>query len=153
MKLMKILALSFSCSLFLTSTLLATEVTDVKPLTLKEIMQGLSKDTQLIAEGIFTEDFKLIKKAARNIAKHPKAPIETRVTLAKVLGAEMSQFKTFDSKVHNSAVEIGLDAEEQDITAVLLNYHLLIDGCLACHNNFKQRVITILNPSLSGELQ
>ena len=56
----------------------------------------------------------------------------------------MAQFKSFDMKVHNTAVSITQAAKNKNMEAILSNYHQLVDGCQYCHESFKQRVIEIL---------
>ena len=97
--------------------------TDTKSITLKEVMQGLLTDTQLITEGIFLEDFPVIEKAAKHIAEHPKAPMTIRVKLAKAFGSEMLQFKSLDGKVHDTAVTINQAAKNKDMKTIISIYH------------------------------
>jgi len=111
---------------------------------LKLVMNGLLKDTQLLTEGIFLQDFNKIKLAASNIADHPTPGKETMQKVMEHLGTEMPTFKGFDMKVHNTAVLIAKAANENDMIGVVDNYHQLVDGCLSCHNDFKKRVAKVL---------
>jgi len=112
---------------------------------LKQVMNGLLKDTQLLTEGIFLEDYKKIELAASNIADHPTPGKETMQKVMKNLGAEMPTFKGFDMKVHNTAVLIAKAANGNDMKAVVSNYHQLVDGCQSCHNQYKQKISTLLS--------
>ena len=132
----------FSLSLITTATLSADET--VKSPELKVIMQVLLADTKQITEGIFIEDFEMIKKAANNIATHPEAPAETKMKLMKAFGKEMKMFKGNDMKVHQAAVEIAKAAETKDIEAIMSQFHQLVDGCQSCHSKFKKRAQDIL---------
>ncbi|PHS18135.1 MAG: hypothetical protein COA86_08295 [Kangiella sp.] len=111
---------------------------------LKLIMQGLLKDTQLLNEGIFYDDFKKIEQAAKNIADHPNPGMNTMKKVIGYLGTEMPKFKGLDGKVHNTAVEIAKAAKDKNMESVVANYHELIDGCQSCHSQFKQRVSKVL---------
>ena len=126
------------------STVMAADKSAAKNVTLKGIMQGLLDDTKMITEGIFLENYPMIEKGAKQIAQHPQVPMETRKKLLKALGSEMGQFKGFDMKVHNTAVSIAQAAKDNNMEAILSNYHQLIDGCQYCHESFKQRAIEIL---------
>ena len=55
--------------------------------------------------GIFYEDFKVIEKAAFKVANHPK-PKTQLSTVIKTLNVRMLKFKAYNSKVHDSAMEI-----------------------------------------------
>jgi len=127
--------------------LFAEEVCDknTHKITLKNIMQGLLKDTQQITQGIFLEDFKRIEGAASRIADHPTPTLETKLKLVSNLGNEMGAFKGFDKKVHHIAVNIGKAACQQKMALVVSEYHQLVDACQSCHASFKHRVATILN--------
>lgn len=131
-------------SLTTISTTVTAEGTAPKVVSLKEIMQGLLDDTQLISKGVFLENYSMIEKGAKQIAQHPPVPMETRKKLLKALGPEMGQFKGFDMKVHKTAVSIAEAAKNKNMEAILSNYHQLVDGCQYCHESFKQRAIEIL---------
>jgi len=122
----------------------AEETTDKQVNELRLIMQGLLEDTQQIAAGIFLQDFSKIALAANKIAHHPAPGMVTKTKLIASLGPKMGQFKQFDSVVHDTAIVIATAANEEDMTAAMTAYHQLIDGCQACHSEFKQRVTKIL---------
>ena len=113
--------------------------------TLKHVMQGLLKDTQELTQGIFLEDFQQIEQAAKRIADHPKPDLSIRMKLIGKLGSDMSRFKSFDMKVHDVAVSISQAAVQRDMSAAIIGYHKLIDGCQSCHSDFKQPVSKLLN--------
>ncbi|PCI60416.1 MAG: hypothetical protein COB35_09215 [Gammaproteobacteria bacterium] len=113
--------------------------------TLKIIMQGLLKNTHKITQGIVLHDFALIEKAAKNIAEHPKPSMMTRMKLVKAMGADMGKFKTKDDVVHHSSVNLIKAAQQKDMPAIQQEYQIMINGCVACHNEFKERVAKILS--------
>ena len=125
------------------ATLLASNtLTETAPL--KQVMQQLIIDTNLLTKALILEDYQLIAQSANHIANHQKADIEIRKKLARAFGPEMSQFKGFDMQVHNAAVEIDSAAQKQDMKSILTNHSILIEGCQSCHNNFRERVIKVL---------
>jgi len=136
----KSIALTLLIVIFAPSSVFAQETN-----RLKLVMNGLLKDTQLLNEGIFLEDYKKIELAAGNIADHPTPGKETMQKVMENLGTEMPTFKGYDMKVHNTAVIIAKAAKENDMKSIVSNYHQLIDGCLSCHNNYKKRVSNILS--------
>ena len=73
-------------SLSTISTIVSAEDAAPRAVSLKEIMQGLLDDTQLITKGVFLENYSMIEKGATQIAQHPVVPMETRKKLFKVLG-------------------------------------------------------------------
>jgi len=112
---------------------------------LKLVMQGLLKDSHLLSEGIFYDDFAKIEKAAKNIADHPNPGMPTMKKVIDYLGKEMPKFKGLDGKVHNTAVEIAKAAKNKNMVNVISGYHELIDGCQSCHSQFKMKVSRVLN--------
>jgi len=114
-------------------------------LDLKQVMQGLLQDNIQINEGIFSQDFQKIDSAASHIANHPKPAMTTLKKVIGYLGKEMPTFKSHDMKVHNEALEISKSAKQKNINDVMNHYQNMLDGCLACHNQFKERVSKILN--------
>jgi cytochrome c556 len=122
----------------------AEETTDKQVNELRLVMQGLLEDAQQITAGIFLQDFSKIELAANKIANHPTPGMATKTKLVASLGPEMGKFKQFDSVVHDTAIVIATAAGEEDMASAITAYHQLIDGCQACHGEFKQRVAKIL---------
>lgn len=112
--------------------------------TLKEIMQGLNDNVAEISSGLFTDDFELIAHGATGIAEHPHIPPAQVQRVARELGEEMAAFKQFDTRVHDLSIEIRDAAESLNRNAVISGYRDLMDGCLACHGAYKERVATAL---------
>ena len=133
-----------STLVLISGAVVAGETNAEKVNGLRVVMQGLLEDTQQITAGIFLQDFSKIKMAADKIANHPTPGMATKSKLVANLGAEMGKFKQFDTTVHDTAVVIATAAGEEDMVAVMTAYHQLVDGCQACHSEFKQRVSTIL---------
>lgn len=112
--------------------------------TLKEIMRGLNSNVAEISTGLFTDDFELIARGATGIAEHPRIPPAQVQLVVGELGEEMAAFKQFDTRVHDLSLEIRDAAGSHDRNAVISGYRQLMDGCLACHGAFKERVATAL---------
>ncbi len=112
--------------------------------TLKEIMQGLNNNLAEITDGLLTDDFELIARGATGIAEHPRIPPEQVQLVVRELGEEMAAFKQFDMRVHDLSLEIRDAAESRERDAVISGYRQLMDGCLACHGAYKERVAAAL---------
>ena len=113
---------------------------------LKKIMQDLQSDSALVVEGLLIDDFASVADAAARIANHPRIPPEQVALVAAELGAQMPTFKQLDTLVHNLALSIGAAAQEGDSASIAANYKSMLDGCLACHASYRQRVSEVLNP-------
>jgi hypothetical protein len=113
--------------------------------TLKEIMQGLRDDTANIADGLLTDDFEKVARAARAIAEHPQIPAAQVQLVAAELGPEMPTFKQLDTLVHDLSLEINTAAKALDREAAIAGYQRMMDGCFACHRGYKERVAAVLN--------
>ena len=123
---------------------LPTAVLTDEPTSLQQIMQDLSNNLIEISDGLLTHDLALTAKGAKAIAEHPQIPPEQVQMVAKELGPEMPVFKQFDVRVHNLAMEIGAAASAGDREAAVSGFHRLVDGCLACHDAYKDRVAAAL---------
>jgi hypothetical protein len=124
--------------------LIPTVVLTAEPTALQQIMQDLSDNLIEISDGLLNHDLELTAKGAKAIAEHPQIPPEQVQMVAKELGPEMPVFKQFDGRVHNLAVEIGAAASAGDREAAVAGFHRLVDGCLACHDAYKDRVAAAL---------
>ena len=116
-----------------------------REITLKVIMQGLRNDVFVIADGMFTDNMKLVAQGADGIADHPSIPSGQVRLVAAELGSEMPAFKSLDQQVHDLSVSIISAAKLGDRERISQDFQQLINGCLACHAPFKERVANILN--------
>jgi hypothetical protein len=112
--------------------------------TLQGIMQGLRDNLVEISDGLLNDDFEMVGRGASAIANHPRIPPEQVQLVAKELGQEMPAFKQLDTLVHDLAVQIGAAAESEDRAATVAGYGDMINGCLACHDSYKERVAAVL---------
>ncbi len=109
-----------------------------------EIMQGLRDDTVQISDGLLTDSFEQIAQATDAIANHPKVSADDAQRVAAELGEEMPTFKALDTLVHDLALQISAAARAQDRAAVLADYQQMFEGCIACHDAYKDRVAAAL---------
>ena len=124
----------------------ATAYSDVSgDINLKSIMQDLQSDSALIVEGLMVGNFEIIDDAATRIADHPRIPPPQVALVAAELGSEMPNFKQLDTLVHDLALSISAAAREADTASITDNYKKMLEGCLACHASYRQRVARVLD--------
>jgi hypothetical protein len=111
---------------------------------LKEIMQGLRNNLVDISDGLLTDDFEKIAHGADAIAGHPQIPPSQVKLVAAELGSEMATFKQLDTLVHDLSLEITAAATTHDRDDAISGYQRLLEGCLACHGSYKERVAAVL---------
>lgn len=112
---------------------------------LKEIMQGLRDNLVEISDGLLTDDFEKIAHGADAIAAHPRIPPWQVKLVAAELGSEMPAFKRLDTVVHDLSLEIRAAATTHNRDDAISAYQRLLEGCLACHSTYKERVATVLS--------
>lgn len=118
---------------------------------LKEIMQELRDNLVDISDGLLMDDFEQIARGATAIARHPQIPSAQVQLVAAELGPEMAAFKQLDNFVHDLSIEIDAAASLLDRDAVISGYQRLIEGCLACHSTYKERVAAVLRQATGTE--
>lgn len=111
---------------------------------LKEIMSGLRNSLVEIADGLLTDDFDRIADGAAAIAAHPQIPASQVRLVAAELGSEMPAFKQLDLVVHDLSIELGAAAKQGDRDEVINLYLRMTEGCLGCHESYKDRVASVL---------
>ncbi|MGM0506535.1 MAG: hypothetical protein ACQER4_05050 [Bacteroidota bacterium] len=110
-------------------------------LDLPTIMRLLSSDIQLINEGIYTENYKLIEQGAAAINEHPPLSDETRGLLRETLGTRMQAFAQYDKLVHDTADSLKNAALNQNMGRVLEQYQIIQNGCVSCHGAFRSEIV------------
>jgi hypothetical protein len=118
---------------------------------LKEIMQGLRNNLVDISDGLLTDDFEKIAHGADAIADHPRIPPSQVKLVAAELGSEMATFKQLDTLVHNLSLEISAAATTHNRDDAISGYQQLLEGCLACHSAYKERVAAALSRTPGAE--
>lgn len=112
--------------------------------SLKEIMQDLRDNLVEITDGLLVDDFDRVAQGATGVAQHEPIAAPQAKQIAGALGPEMPAFKQFDEQVHGLSLAIASAASDQDRDAVIVSYRRMVDGCLACHAAFKERVAAVL---------
>ena len=112
---------------------------------LKEIMQGLRNNLVDISDGLLTDDFEKVANGADAIAAHPQIPPWQVKLVAAELGSEMTTFKQLDTLVHDLSLKISTAATTHNRDNAMSGYQQLLEGCLACHSSYKERVAAVLS--------
>ena len=110
-------------------------------LVLRAIMQELSSDMRAITDGIVLEEWQAIAEAAARIADHRKPPLAERQRIIGYLGDEAGSFKSHDNEVHLAASKLSEAATRKDGAAVIDTFARVQSGCLACHQQFRGKVV------------
>ena len=124
----------------LTAILLALPAQAAESPSLLQIMQQLGRDLNRISDGLWREDYAAVAAAAQAIADHPQPPVEERTRIIGGLGADAGRFRQGDQNVHDAALAIKAAAEQEDSERVLQHYIGLVEGCMNCHTQFRERV-------------
>ena len=125
-------------------TLSATVATTAEP-SLKEIMQDLRDNLVEITDGLLVDDSDRVAQGATDIAQHAPIAVPQAQRISQELGPEMAAFKRFDEQVHALSVAIVAAAIKKDREVMVVDYQAMVNGCLACHAAFKERVAQALN--------
>jgi cytochrome c556 len=117
-----------------------------KPQTnLKQIMQGMQTDMSAILGGLFTGNLEQVATSAKAIAYHPPIPASQAQRISATLGPQMSNFAQLDEDVHGQALAVLAAADKKDEKKVTEAFQELVDGCLACHQSYKDQLSRRLN--------
>ena len=139
MKTVSVISTSLALGLaLLTSSSLLQAETDEKPMEIRKIMQGLSRDMQQVVAGTAKEDWQQVEQAASRIADHPKPPLSEKLRIVAFMGSKMADFKSHDDRTHNTAKELVSAASQQDARNVIRTFARLQSTCLDCHQNYRQ---------------
>lgn len=109
-------------------------------LDLKAIMVQLGQQMNQINDAIFADDLDTVRHVAGAIADHPRPPASERQQILAVLGEDGVRFRAADHQVHEAAEALGQAAAEGDRLRVLHFYHRVMQGCVACHTEFRPRL-------------
>lgn len=114
-----------------TPVLSETKLKDSSEITfsLREIMNKMDHDMQLISNAISREDWSLIEKLAPEIANHKQPKFnDTLLTL----------FKIYDDKAHQAAEDLKIAAADKNGYNVINKFSNLQTTCLICHQSFRK---------------
>jgi hypothetical protein len=117
------------------------------PRPLSALMVDLSQDMNRIHEGIWREDFRMIRTGARRIAAHPKIMPEQMAVIKQALGEAFGTFVGYDRLVHDTADSIATLAGSADprLQRILTLEGQLQQGCVSCHAAYRARVRAALD--------
>lgn len=116
---------------------------------IRSIMVGLAQDAGRINDGLWHEDFEMIRLGARGVADHPKLAPDERALVSEALGEEFAVFVAFDTAVHEAADAMADAASTQDVSRILDLYRQVQNGCLGCHTAYRTQVRQALAASLT----
>lgn len=112
--------------------------------SLRQVMQGLSREYANLNQAILREDFDGAVVAAHAIAYHDKPSVEDRMKLMRSMGTGMRHFKKADGVVHDLAIEVEKSAKQKDMPALIKAQSKLLPACMACHTTHRRNIIKIL---------
>lgn len=114
------------------------DTVDTRPLRL--LMVELGQDMNRISDGLWHEDYDMIRRAGRSIADHPKIDSEQMETIRRALGDRFEQFVAYDRMVHDTADRLAAAASARNMQRLLEERNQLTNGCLGCHSTFRTEV-------------
>ncbi|MGM0554027.1 MAG: cytochrome c [Pseudomonadota bacterium] len=117
----------------------------------RSIMKDLANDMNQVQSGLFVEDFDTVIEAAEAIADHPKPPSGERQRVMAVVGPRVSEFRTLDQQVHETANGLADAARDQDLDQSIRYHGRLVNACTACHSAFRDEVVSALPPEDAPE--
>lgn len=107
---------------------------------LRFLMVGLGQDMSRISDGLWHDDYEMIRQGARGVADHPRVPPEEMAAIKAALQERFEQFVGFDRQVHHTADELADAAAQHDMRRVLALQNRLQQGCISCHSAFRDEV-------------
>ena len=102
----------------------------VKAPSLRNIMQELSNNMQIVTDAISREDWEQVAGTASQIAE--------KMRILGFAGSNVSKFKSFDEQTHQAAKELEEIAMRKDGKGVIAQFATLQKSCLACHQSFRK---------------
>lgn len=107
---------------------------------LRSLMVALGQDMSRVHDGIWREDYAMVRLGAEGIATHPKITAEERATIQTTLGARFAQFVAFDGQVHGKAEALAEAAAAEDLVRIRALKAEIETGCVGCHTTFRTEV-------------
>lgn len=119
----------------------AQSVEGAKPMALRTVMERLDRDMQAVTGAISKEEWALVAELAPKIAKHAEPPLSEKMRILTWLGTDAGKFRGFDGQVQNAATGMEDAAKRGDGQAVIAAFSRTQQGCLACHQSFRQSFV------------
>lgn len=111
-------------------------------MALLPIMRQLAEDMAAMQTALWLEDFATVEQHASAIAEHAHMSAAEVARIRAELGTEMPQFEAADAAVHEASVQMHEAARDRDSDAVLDRLADVQRGCVACHEQFRERLRT-----------
>lgn len=108
--------------------------------TLLAIMRDLGQETRRVTAALLVEDYETMASAANTIADHPKPSASERTAILKLLGPRAGEFREYDERVHNAALELATAAGNHQVDSAVASYNKVIENCVACHASFRDEI-------------
>lgn len=102
------------------------------------VMDTLGRDLQAVTGAISREDWAAVAALAPRIASHGEVPGAEMSRSHEWLGAGAEAFEGFDHRAHEAATVMGQAAGRADGPAVIAAFAEVQQGCLGCHQRFRQ---------------
>lgn len=115
---------------------------DGEPMAFLAIMRQLSVDLNAFTHALWLEDYAQMSERARAIAHHPPTDPADRERFQQILGDEWAGFQEADHVVHEASEELHEAVEEGDLGAILDRLNDLQRGCVSCHTDFRDRLLS-----------
>lgn len=109
-----------------------------QPLALRQIMNALGQNMQVITDGISRGEWALVEQAAVRVADHPQSPLSERLRVMAFVGTNAGKFKAYDGETHSAAEAVAKSARAKDGEATILAFQSLQTGCFNCHREFRK---------------
>ena len=106
------------------------------------IMQRLGAEMITLTNALMTEDRATITRSAAAIAEHAPISAAELERIHTTLGEQMATFEALDERVHSASVRLNEAAQTGDFAAVAERLGEVQRGCVACHTQFRSRLLT-----------
>jgi cytochrome c556 len=124
---------------------LATD-TAAPELELRAIMRQLGEDVARIGAGIAREDWPQVAAAARRVADHPQPGLLEKTRVLAFIGTAAPRFRGHDQATHTAALRLADAAAAGDGNAAIHAYADVLQGCHACHAQFRRDFVRHFYP-------
>ncbi len=117
-----------------------TAPSDTLDRPLRFLMVGLGQDMGRISDGIWHEDYEMVRLGAQSIADHPKITREEIAAIKIALGDQFPAFIGLDQVVHQTATQLAKASQERNMEDILRLQSQLTQNCSTCHTVFRTEV-------------
>ena len=104
------------------------------------LMVELGQDMNRINDGLWHEDYRMIRQGASAIADHPRITANEMAAIKSALTERFEAFVEIDRHVHQTAVTMANAADGKDLAAIMEAYSTLQRACVSCHAAFRDEV-------------